>query len=329
LEPAVYFISRERREEEGAGGALILSIVLHSLLIIFLFVKQTAPKPVEEPPLRYVDIVEQQPEAVPVPITPPGQQQSAPPNRQHLEAPGPEVGQAPPDAPLSNANRRATIPSPTGDQPTNRPGVGGTFVPGAQGPPAEPSPASETRGQERDAQQREREERGTNGEVGESSPGEGALQYEVRRESSNEDPINWKQAIEGAGRPQIDPGAFGAIGGDKGFAESGPISFETQWYPWGDYADQMIGKIRYHWYSNMPPLIRLGVKGVVVLRFTIQRDGRITDIQILRSSGSPPYDFAARKAIELSSPLKPLPADFPNPNERVTAGFYYNESPPR
>jgi TonB family protein len=91
----------------------------------------------------------------------------------------------------------------------------------------------------------------------------------------------------------------------------------------------MVSRIRVNWYANMPQIIRTGLQGVVTIRFTIQRDGRITDVTILNSSTVPPYDFAARKAIELSSPLSPLPKDFPNPNERVTAMFYYNRDLPR
>jgi TonB family protein len=75
----------------------------------------------------------------------------------------------------------------------------------------------------------------------------------------------------------------------------------------------------------MPEFIRTGTQGVVTIRFTIHRSGRISDVTLLETSTHPPYDFAARKAIELSSPLKPLPKDFPNPTERVTAMFYYNK----
>ena len=78
----------------------------------------------------------------------------------------------------------------------------------------------------------------------------------------------------------------------------------------------------------MPQLLQTGLKGVVTIRFTIQRDGRLTDLTILNTSGIPPYDFAARKAIELSSPLNPLPKDFPNATERVTCMFFYNQEPP-
>ena len=106
------------------------------------------------------------------------------------------------------------------------------------------------------------------------------------------------------------------------------MSFETQWYDWGDYAEGMVRRIRQNWYDNMPSVIRLGLKGVVTIRFTIQRDGTLTDITTLESSGIPPFDFAAKKALELSSKLAPLPADFPKGNERVTCQFYYNLAVP-
>jgi len=60
----------------------------------------------------------------------------------------------------------------------------------------------------------------------------------------------------------------------------------------------------------------------------IELVGQITDVTILNTSGIPPYDFAAKKAIENSSPLNPLPKDFPMATEHVTAMFYYNLEPP-
>ncbi|HUR82216.1 MAG TPA: energy transducer TonB, partial [Thermoanaerobaculia bacterium] len=146
--------------------------------------------------------------------------------------------------------------------------------------------------------------------------------------------VDWRNAIREAGRA-ISGGDGGdgsdvaQTGGEQGFAEQGPLSFETQWYDWGDYAQSMVSKIRVNWYANMPQIIRTGMKGVVTIRFTIHRDGRISDITIMESSKVPPYDAAARRAIELSSPLKALPADFPNPTERVTCMFYYNMEIPR
>ena len=90
----------------------------------------------------------------------------------------------------------------------------------------------------------------------------------------------------------------------------------------------MVRRIRVNWLSIMPDLIKTGMKGHLTVRFTIHRDGHLTDIVILESSDRPPYDFAAKKALEMSSPLNPLPKDFPNDSERVTAMFFYNEEPP-
>jgi TonB family protein len=153
---------------------------------------------------------------------------------------------------------------------------------------------------------------------------------------SSSGPIDWKAAIKDvAEQPSSRRGVArgnwraipGGAGDDLGNVETGPMSFETQWFEWGDYSTSMVARIRYHWYSNMPDIIRTGVRGIVTIRFTIQRDGRITDIEMLSSSGVPPYDNAARRAIELASPLNPLPANFPKASERVTARFYYNARP--
>ena len=134
-----------------------------------------------------------------------------------------------------------------------------------------------------------------------------------------------KVASLGDGQQGLD---LGQNGGEKGFAKDGPISFESSWYDWGEYAESMVSRIRVNWYNNMPQIIQTGLRGVVFIRITIHRDGRISDVTILSSSGVPPYDFAAKKAIELSSPLNPLPKDFLNDTERVTFGFFYNQEPP-
>jgi TonB family protein len=146
--------------------------------------------------------------------------------------------------------------------------------------------------------------------------------------------IDWKGAIKEVGKVaslgtgQQGPDLGNGGGGEKGYAKDGPISFESTWYDWGDYAQSMVARIRVNWYNIMPDLLRTGMQGVVTIRFTIHRDGQITDVTILNGSGTPPYDFAAKKAIENSSPLNPLPKDFPMATERVTAMFYYNMEPP-
>lgn len=303
----------DSREQEGGGIGLLASLLLHTILITLILIHAPSEKVVDQEPLTYVELA-----------------QALPQNRAQapevIEAPGPESRRPPtPNAPLSDADRSATTPRPSGSERTRRPGL--TDAPYIPGSPMQGQPSETTRPTQPAATDAERRDEDSS----EPSQVEG-LRFEEsssRREAAAVPEVDWSSAIQEAGRvASLGGPELGTFGGEEGFAESGPISFETQWYDWGEYATSMIRRIRYHWYNNMPALVQMGVKGVVVIRFTIQRDGTITDITLLQSSGHPPFDFAARKAIELSSPLQPLPADFPKPSERVTAGFYYNLRPP-
>jgi TonB family protein len=127
-------------------------------------------------------------------------------------------------------------------------------------------------------------------------------------------------------------GALGSAGGAipnrrGGQVDLGPLSFDTEWYDWGPYAAEMLRRIRYHW--DIPEIAEMGVPGVVRIHFFIERDGRVTGLEIERVSGHPPLDFAARDAILNASPLPPLPADLGGTfHEGVTIVFYYNTPVP-
>ena len=261
---------------------------------------------------RYVELIQQNP-------------------KEFVEAPGPKTDTAPLSAPLSDANRRASGPDPVLDAaPTNRPGDGGGLYTPPMPRPGRPEPQSSAR-PPAPAPQPSAPQRAPSPSddlvYRESPPQQQAAvtgQPDWRRDLRD---VRKVASLVGAnGQNGFDIG--GATGGEKGSYEQGPLSFETQWYDWGEYAASMVSRIRVNWYANMPQLIRTGMQGVVTIRFMIHRDGRISDIEILNTSGVPPYDQAARKAIELSSPLKPLPKDFPNASERVTCMFYYNKQVP-
>ncbi len=112
-----------------------------------------------------------------------------------------------------------------------------------------------------------------------------------------------------------------------GGVDTGPLSFDTQWYDWGPYAKMMLAKIRRNW--DIPAIAQMGVSGAVRIRFFIERDGTVTGLQIINESGKPPMDFAARDAILDSSAFRPLPADLIGVDrEGVTITFFYNRNPP-
>ncbi len=305
-----FAVEQEDPPLPGVSYAVLFSLGVHVLAAIFL-VSMYRPvastdKPV--PIARYVELIKQSP-------------------KDFVEAPGPRVNDPKLGALWSDANRHASAPQSTGDKPTMRPGDGrGVYTPPAGSSGSQSSPPKTENREPRTENSHPLPADITNNDTS---------RIPAFRSSAVGANVNWHDAIKEVGKvaslgggQNLDLSKIGG-GGEKGFVEQGPLSFETQWYDWGPYAQSMVSKIRINWYDNMPPLIRTGMKGVVTIRFTIQRDGRITDLTLLDSSSVPPYDFAAKKAIELSSPLNPLPKDFPNPNERVTCMFFYNQEPPK
>lgn len=314
----IELVVADKRRPAGFSLAVAVSAVVHALLTLWLVRSYRPVAIVRNAPIaRYVELIRQNP-------------------REFVEAPGPKVDQKPLNAPFSDANRRASMPSPTGDQPTRRPGSGGAYQPPMNSQPRGPRPSPASPAIQQPAQQPQQQAALTqpNSSAPQTPVDDSRLTFrqptaQASAAAASPSSVDWKNAIQQAGKAAaigggdgLDLDRFG--GGEKGFAEQGPLSFETQWYDWGDYAQSMVSRIRVNWYAGMPQLIRSGIQGRVTIRFTIQRDGRITDVTMLESSGVPPYDHAAKKAIEQSSPLNALPRDFPNPNERVTAMFYYN-----
>lgn len=308
-------VAEEKRKAGGLSLSVIVSLIAHVALIVwFITSYKPVAAPAEVPIARYIELMRQNP-------------------KEFTEAPGPEVASAPLNAPLSDRNRKASMPEPTGPNPTTRPGDGSNapYTP----PMGDPGPRG-PRTAEGAPQAPMPQPSAPSATPAQSTPAltDSSFIYREPAKASAAAGIDWKSAIRNAGRNGSggdggDSLDLARIGGEQGTAEQGPLSFESQWYDWGDYAQSMVSKIRVNWYANMPQIIRTGMKGVVTIRFTIHRDGRISDITILNTSKVPPYDAAARKAIELSSPLKPLPADFPNSTERVTCMFYYNMEIPR
>jgi TonB family protein len=107
----------------------------------------------------------------------------------------------------------------------------------------------------------------------------------------------------------------------------GTMSFDTQDFPWGDYARQIYVIIRNNWFARLPLAFREGIRGYACWRFVITSDGSVTRLQLVRSSSVPPFERAAADALRASSRLPPLPPEFPLAEEGVTFCFYYNMYP--
>jgi TonB family protein len=102
---------------------------------------------------------------------------------------------------------------------------------------------------------------------------------------------------ETRGRPDAGPAGL-ALG-------AAVAGFDNPSFTYGYYVDQMLAKISDNW--TRPP-VGSGVEAV--LHFVIRRDGRITQLRVVNSSGLDSFDLAALRAVQTSSPLPPLPRAF-------------------
>ena len=64
--------------------------------------------------------------------------------------------------------------------------------------------------------------------------------------------------------------------------------------------------------------------GIVVMKYMIQRNGQITDIEVGTSSGNAVLDLAAQRALINTRALAPLPAGFSGQRLPVELEFEYH-----
>lgn len=101
---------------------------------------------------------------------------------------------------------------------------------------------------------------------------------------------------------------------------SGPPGIDAIRQPnWGPYMRDLEARIKRNW---NPPKGDQSKR--VVLLFKIGRDGRLLSIQTVKSSGQPLSDAAAKAAVELTAPFKPLPPEFKGSSIDIEFTFDYN-----
>jgi TonB family protein len=70
-------------------------------------------------------------------------------------------------------------------------------------------------------------------------------------------------------------------------------------------------------------------KGHVVVTFYVGKDGRITELRILRPSDVDAFNNSAKGALVSSNPTAPLPPEYPDDRAFFTVTFFFNENPDR
>jgi TonB family protein len=103
--------------------------------------------------------------------------------------------------------------------------------------------------------------------------------------------------------------------------EEPTILSDTLGVDFGSWLRLVYYRVRDNWYAVIPELIRSGTKGKVVIIFDLHSNGRIDNLQVVRSSGLSPYDRAAVSSLKLSEPFPSFPHAFKG--ELLTLQFSY------
>ena len=87
-------------------------------------------------------------------------------------------------------------------------------------------------------------------------------------------------------------------GGDQ--QEVAPsIQFDTKGVEFGPWLRRFVAQIRRNWFI---PYAAMSMRGRVVVTFFVHKDGRITDVQVLRPSPIDAFNRSAQNAILASTP---------------------------
>ena len=88
------------------------------------------------------------------------------------------------------------------------------------------------------------------------------------------------------------------------------ISARTQEYKYANYMSEWVKKVERVGNLNYPAAARRGkISGKLMMKVALNADGTIHEISILRPSGEPIIDEAAKRIVNLAAPFPPFPPE--------------------
>lgn len=100
------------------------------------------------------------------------------------------------------------------------------------------------------------------------------------------------------------------------------ITFDTSDYRYAGYMRKLKEKIESIWVYP-PEAAARGIYGDLKIRFTIMRNGKLGEIELVRTSGNKMLDDAAIKALKDGEPYWPIPAEWGMESYTVPGHFIY------
>ena len=101
------------------------------------------------------------------------------------------------------------------------------------------------------------------------------------------------------------------------------ITFDTKEIGYENYMLRLKGRIEGIW-RYPPEAATRGIYGDLYIRFTIKKNGRLEDIELVRTSGHRNLDEAAMRALKDGEPYWPLPDDWGKDSLTITGHFVYS-----
>ena len=100
------------------------------------------------------------------------------------------------------------------------------------------------------------------------------------------------------------------------------LTFEIPGFQHRGYMRMLKEKIESIW-RYPKEAARLGMSGDLYIKFSIKKDGKLGEIDLLRTSGYKDLDEAAMKALKDAEPFWPLPADWEKDDLEINGHFIY------
>ncbi|MBI4682765.1 MAG: energy transducer TonB [Nitrospirae bacterium] len=100
------------------------------------------------------------------------------------------------------------------------------------------------------------------------------------------------------------------------------LTFDTSEFKHRGYMRMLKERIEDIW-KYPAEAARQGISGDLYMKFSIKKDGRIADIELLRTSGHKELDEAAMKAVKNAEPFWPLPEDWDKDILEIKGHFIY------
>ena len=120
---------------------------------------------------------------------------------------------------------------------------------------------------------------------------------------------------------------YGSKGGlqnrdDKKFEADKKLSFDGKELKFMLYDRKLKERIEHIWIYP-PSAAARGISGDLVIRFTIMKNGKLGEVELVRTSGHKDLDDAAIKALKDASPFWPLPESWGMDSYTIDGHFIY------